>query len=151
MSSLILSPRSCTHSPQCHLRPPNPPDPNTQQPQYYVQPPTNIRLLPREVFSYEEFLSLRVRHSCEECDEGSLFENYSEVVEYPEPGPCGGTSGSPVTTCPNSPNSCITLTNTKSAQKIYKKREFKCDKCNEMFIQLANLCFHTKRKHELKI
>ena len=136
--------------PQCHFRPPNPPDPETQPPHYFVRPPTNIRLLPREVFSYEEFLSLRVRHNCEECDEGSLFENYSEIVEYPDPGPCGGTSGCPVSTCPNSPNSCITLVN-KSAQKNYRNRRFKCDVCNEMFTQLANLSFHVKRKHELKI
>ena len=37
------------------------------------------------------------------------------MVQYPDPGPCGGTSGRPVTTCPNNPNSSVTLLSSTTA------------------------------------
>ena len=101
----------------CFLRQPSYPSPSPGQTILHIPPPSNIRLLPRTVHSYQVFRSLQTTHECEECDKGALFNNYYEMVHYPDPGPCGGTSGSPVVTCPNHPNSSsILLSDTREGR-----------------------------------
>ena len=43
--------------------------------------------------------------------------NYYEIVQYPDPGPCGETSGSQVKSCPNHQNSKITIMKSGSEEK----------------------------------
>ena len=150
----ITSPTSpmCNHLPQCALRDPDPPPPFapiTAQEFYSASiPPSTVRLLPPRVSSYDDFRNLNSSHKCEECDEGALFNNYFEMVEYPDPGPCGGTSGSPVATCPNNPNSKVTILPIRQESRRkpwwYKEKSYKCDMCDQNFPQIRNLIFHTK-------
>ena len=150
-SSSISTSDICSHSPHhqdCYTRqpiPPATPDPASSQKCYY-RPPQNIRLLPREVSSYGEFLSLKSSHQCEECEDGGLFYNYTEVVEYPDPGPSRGVEGSPVLTCPNNQNARNPNVSKPETRKPSKKK-FKCDKCSRMFEKQGNLIFHKNRKH----
>ena len=142
----------CSHVPQCILRDPNPPPPFAPltSNEFYNPPipPPNICLLPDEVQSYQIFLSLKNDHSCEECTAGALYNNYHEMVHYPDPGPCGGTSGSPVMSCPNNPNTSIRiLANKDPASSKFKKRTFRCDICSDRLLSLSNLIFHRNRKH----
>ena len=141
----------CSHIPQCSLRQPNNPPPSP--PSNPLRPPSSIRLLPREVSSYKEFCELGTIHKCEECDEeGSLYFNYYEMVSYPDPGPCGGTSGSPVSTCPNDTNASISFNIISSENKSkFRKWTFKCKICGDHFTKKANLRFHKKRKHDMNI
>lgn len=123
---------NCCHVPQCILRHPNPPPPFGPITSYEfycpITPPPNIRLLPYEVPSFKMFQSLRTDHQCEDCAIGALYHNYHEMVHYPDPGPCRGTSGSQVMSCPNNPNTSITIIeNKKLEKKKYKKRSFQCD------------------------
>ena len=146
----------CSHIPQCALRDPNPPPPFapvTQQEFYSSpQPPAMIRLLPQSVDSFQEFRKLNNSHHCEECEEGSLFYNYYEMVQYPDPGPCGGTSGRPVTTCPNNPNSSVTVLSSTAEDRRrpwwYKKKTYKCDLCEQNFTQTRHMRFHRNRCHK---
>ena len=46
-----------------------------------------------------------------------FFYNYHEVVHYPDPGPCGGTSGSQVRLCPNNSHAKISISISKTAEK----------------------------------
>ena len=149
---------SCNHLPQCSLREPDPPPPFaplTAHEFYSVpKPPSTIRLLPHHVSSFQAFNNLRNNHKCEECEEGALFNKYFETVEYPDPGPCGGTSGSPVVTCPNNPNSKVTILKIRDEEQRrpwwYKPKTYKCDICSVVFPQLSNLAFHRNRKHRIK-
>jgi hypothetical protein len=67
---------------------------------------------------------MQISHECEECAEGALFHNYREIVQYPNSGPCGGTYGSPVTTCPNNPNANVTMLKTEDKSKHKNNRVF---------------------------
>ena len=142
----------CNHYPLCLMRHPIPPPPFAPITsfEFYtpVLPPPNIRLLPNEVQSYQIFCSLRNDHKCEECAAGALYHNYHEMVHYPDPGPCGGTSGSPVMSCPNNPNASICILKSKKPTKINsKKKSFQCEVCSDIFEILSKLIFHKNRKH----
>ena len=140
----------CLHS-GCFIRHPhNPPPPSCHQKNSYTPPPSNIRLLPRSVESCKAYRSLQIIHECEECEEGALFNNYYEMVEYPATGPSGGTSGSPVTICPNNPQAYITLlTKSTENKRIYRKRNIACKLCDQKFLEKTNLIFHTNRVHHM--
>ena len=138
-------PSGCLHYGCCLRQPISPP--KTQLKPNYVPPPPNIRLLPRIVSSYEAFRRLQTSHRCEECEDGSLFYNYHEMVQYPAPGPGGGTYGSPVPCCPNSPSAAdIEILSTEEKRK-YKKRNINCKFCDQKFFEKANLNFHLNRIH----
>ena len=135
---------ACSHF-GCYTRQPhNPPSSSNT----YQRPPSNIRLLPKSVSSYEVYSSLQVNHECEECEEGALFCNYYEMVEYPATGPSGGTYGSPVTVCPNHPHASINLldNSTEERKKILRKN-VSCKLCDKKFVQKTHLLFHMKRIH----
>ena len=118
------------------------------------KPPSTIRLLPQHVSSVQDFYKLSNNHKCEECEDGALFNNYYEMVQYPDPGPCGGTSGRPVVTCPNNPNSRVTILPSRDdVQKRpwwFKTKTYKCDLCSVVFPQMRSLMFHRNRKHRVK-
>jgi hypothetical protein len=138
----------CPHQ-ACFLRQPsNPPPPPPGQKIFHVAPPSNIRLLPRTVPSYQAFRSLQSGHECEECEKGALYNNYYEMVHYPDPGPCGGTSGSPVVTCPNNPSASLkVLMNNLDERKKVLRRNICCKLCEKKFMTKENLSFHMKRIH----
>jgi hypothetical protein len=87
-SELRCKDAGCSHL-ACFIRQPTNPSPSPGTKSFYIPPPSNIRLLPRSVQSYQAYRSLQTSHECEECEKGALYENYYEMVEYPEPGPCG--------------------------------------------------------------
>ena len=148
----------CCHIPQCYLRDPQPPPPFlplnwVEHSEYYEpRPPPNIRLLPNEVENVEIFHSLSTKHQCEECDSGSMFENHHELVYYPDPGPCGGTSGSQIKTCPNNPNAtnikvlAISQPRVPYWKQHKSKKRFRCNICDRRFEKMSNLTFHVNRK-----
>ena len=75
------------------------------------------------------FRGLQTCHTCEECENGSLYHNHTEIVEYPNPGPSRGTyDGSPVTSCPNQPNVSITLLKIEQKRKLVR-RGISCKVC----------------------
>ena len=114
----------------------------------YICPPANIRLLPLSVSTYQAFRSLHLSHACEECSEGSLIFNYHGIVQYPDPGPCGGTSGSQVRSCPNHPNAKISILPNRNQEKSRtRKKTFKCNPCGDSFSNQTNLIFHMNRNH----
>ena len=89
-------------------------------------------------------------HKCEECDEGMLYYNYTERVEYDDPGPSRGVTGTYLSACPNSPRACISFNSGGEGEhhsERYKKRNFKCDVCSKKF---ESLCFHINRNHVKK-
>ena len=134
----------CPHL-ACFVRQPsNPPVKDSKS--VYVSPPANIRLLPTDVSSYQDYRSLQISHECEECAEGALFQNYYEMVHYPNSGPGGGTYGSPVTTCPNNPNASISIQKTDVKRKNLR-RNIPCKLCEKTFLMKDNLLFHMKRMH----
>ena len=152
----------CSHAPQCISRNPQPPPPflplNWVDHFEYYEPsaPPNIKLLPEEVESVGIFYSLSSKHQCEECAPGSLFSNHHETVYYPDPGPCGGISGSQIKTCPNHPNATnIKLLTIAEPSVPYwkvkklKQKKFKCNICDERFVKMSNLIFHVNRKHSM--
>ena len=106
--------------------------------------PSSIRLLPYSVDSYQDFRDLHRSRECEECAEGSLFYNYYEIVHYPNPGPCDGTSGSQVRSCPYHPNSEISLKLEERRKPL--RKNIKCKMCSMQFLIKANLNFHLSRK-----
>ena len=138
---------NCHHVPQCTLKQPKASQVDQpKSPSSY--PPSHIRLLPLEVSSLQDFRELaKTNHECEECEEGALFNNFQEIVYYPDPGLCGGTSGSPVKSCPNNQNSRIVVRETTENIVKFKWRNFKCKQCDHRFSKKANLNFHIKRKH----
>ena len=140
----------CHHAPQCLRRHPNPPThyaPTSAQNR--PNPPPNIRLLPREAETFQIFNQLSsCNHECEECSEGDLFHDFHEMLHYPDPGPCGGTSGSPVKSCPNNPFSQIEVFSSPQISKKIIKKCFKCDVCSQSFTLMSNLVFHRNRIHE---
>ena len=138
--------KDCTHS-GCFLRQPKTPAHFPHSKPLYLAPPPNIRLLPRNVYTYQDFRNLHISHECEECTDDSLFYNYHEIVSYPDPGPCGGTSGSQVKTCPNHPNSKITITAIQDQKRNENKRTLKCISCSKKFSNQGNLIFHMNRIH----
>ena len=117
----------CNHS-VCFIRQPKSPPTYFPPKNFYLSPPKNIRLLPYQVSSYQDFESLNVRHECNECDTNSLFFNYHEIVQYQEP---DGTRGSQVRSCPNHPNSVITIESPNDKKTRNRRRTFKCHLCNE--------------------
>ena len=70
------------------------------------------------------------------------------MVHYPDPGPCGGTSGSPVVTCPNNPNgtSIILMDATEDRIKVLR-RNICCKLCEKKFMNKENLTFHMNMMH----
>ena len=94
----------CSHSPQCVSRHPDIPPPFaplTFSEYYYPpKPPANIRLLPDQRLTYPEYCKLQVSHTCVECEVGTMYHNYTEKVEYSDPGPCGGVMGTYPLACP---------------------------------------------------
>jgi hypothetical protein len=143
----------CNHKPQCITREPNPPPPFAPitAHEFYSppDPPPFIKLLPSEVETFQDFKNLNSSHKCEECEQGGLYSNFHQMVHYPDPGPCGGTSGQPVKSCPNHPNAEIRIVAVKEAKK-FKKKKFSCDACSDRFSETMNLIFHRNRKHKLK-
>ena len=150
----------CEHTPQCLKREPRlPPSSfplNWSDHYNFFEPkaPSNIRILPSHVSSIQTFNNLHNNHLCEECELGSLFHHHHEIVQYPEPGPLGGTSGRPVKTCPNNPNSSeIRLLNLPEqnlpqwkVQKMNQKK-YKCALCAQKYRTQGQLIFHVNRKH----
>jgi hypothetical protein len=135
----------CPHL-ACFVRQPSSPLPSPGRNIFHIPPPSNILILPRSVESYQVFRSLQRIHECEECEKGSLFNNYYEIVHYPDPGPCGGTSGSPVVTCPINPNSVI-FVDTREDRKKLLRRNIGCKLCEKKFVKKENLTFHMNRMH----
>ena len=113
----------CTHSSGCFIRQPKTPPYFPSPKCSYNPPPSNIRLLPFSVSTYQDFRNLHSSHECEECTVGSLFHNYHEIVQYPDPGPCGGTSGSRVKSCSNNQNSKITIMNIRCEEKVENEHQ----------------------------
>lgn len=150
----------CEHTPQCLKREPRlPPSTfplNWSDHYNFFEPkaPSNIRILPSHVSSIQTFNNMHNNHLCEECELGSLFHLHHEIVQYPEPGPLGGTSGRPVKTCPNNSNSSeIRLLNLPDqnlphwkVQKMNQKK-YKCDLCAQKYRTQGQLIFHVNRKH----
>ena len=92
-------------------------------------------------------------HKCEECDEGMLYHNYTERVEYNDPGPSGGVSGVYLRACPNSPRACVSFNSSGEGEfrsGKYKKMNFKCDVCSKKFESIGHLCFNMNRNHVIK-
>ena len=90
-------------------------------------------------------------HKCEECEVGTLYHNYTERVEYSDPGPCGGVMGTYPLACPNNPKATIKLRNIKVEEHKQNRRiGEKCDICNMRFSRDVNVRFHIKRMHALK-
>ena len=89
----------CHHSPQWTLRQPATPPPfepiSFEQFYHPEKPPKHIYLLPSRTLAYSEFREVQFKgeHECEECGPGMLYHEYTERVEYSDPGPCGGTTG----------------------------------------------------------
>ena len=75
-----------------------------------------------------------------------LFHNFSERVEYNDPGPCGGVMGTYMSSCPNHPKAAIVLREIEE-KKTHKKKKVKCQLCGETFSGKSNVEFHKKRKH----
>ena len=136
----------CSHF-GCHFRQPHNPPKSTNSKNTYISPPTNIRILPSSVESFEVFSSLQVIHQCEECENGALYCNYYEMVQYPATGPSGGTYGSPVTVCPNHPHAKITILNNRAEDKRKLRRKNICKLCDKKFLEKTNLTFHMNRAH----
>ena len=139
----------------CFLRQPNPPASHfPSKKSTYIYPPDNIRLLPYSVPTYQDFRSLHADHECEDCSDGSLFSNYHEIVHYPDPGPCGGTSGSQVKSCPNHPNAEISIKTSSDPggnKTKHKRKTFKCNFCAQYFSKPEHLTFHMNRLHGQKM
>ena len=159
MKSAPVPTHECSHYPQCMLRHPNPPPPFAPITfdQFYnpPKPPIQINLLPTNTLSFREFCDLEnmQNHQCEECAVGMLYHNYTERVEYQDPGPSGGFTGVYRTVCPNSPKATI-FVNTghkedKKRNKLQKKK-FKCDICSKNFEKSGLLSFHVNRMHARK-
>ena len=100
----------------------------------------------KPVLSYDYHIALKTKHECEEFEEGALFLNYYEMVRYPDPGPCGGTSGSPVRTCPNSPNATIIVLAISEHKRNVWKRNVFCKLWTKTYLD-----FHMKMMHSKKI
>ena len=70
------------------------------------------------------------------------------MVNYPDPGPCGGTSGSPVVTCPNHPNSIsIILLDTIEGRSEVLRRNIDCKVCGKRFLKKEHLSPDMNRMH----
>ena len=151
-------PHNCHHSPQCTLRQPNPPPPfapiSFEQFYHPEKPPKHIYLLPSRTLAYSEFreLQLKGEHECEECSPGMLYHEYTERVEYSDPGPCGGTSAQYLRICPNSQRATISVHSweMEKSEKKFKAQSFKCNICNRVFGKAGLLCFHTNQTHRRK-
>ena len=146
----------CPHPSQCVLRHPDPPPPFAPLTfdQFYnpPKPPPHIRLLPDQRLTYSQYCELSVSHKCEECDEGGLYHNYTERVEYDDPGPCRGVIGTYPLACPNHPKAVIRLKEvSESENKWWMKLKIQCDLCSKTFSKESNMNFHKKRNHMLKI
>ena len=155
-TSKVTSPHGCSHYPQCMSRHPDPPppfDPLTFDQVYNPpKPPSHIRLLPDHRLTYPQYWELNVSHQCEECEEGGLYHNYAERVEYDDPGPCRGVMGTYPLACPNHPKAVIKLKEISEPEhKSYRKLALKCELCSETFTTDSNLNFHKKRIHVKKI
>ena len=148
----------CPHSPQCTLRDPNPPPPFAPITfeQYYhpEKPPKQISLLPSTRLSFSEFCELDRKggHQCEECEPGMLFYNYTERVEYVNPGPCGGTMAQYLRACPNSPRTTISVSafEIETRLKKIKTLSFRCEICDKAFEKKGAFSFHMNRIHRRK-
>jgi hypothetical protein len=140
------------------LRHPNPPPPfapiSFEQFHHPEKPPKEICLLPSQTLSYSDFceLDLKGGHECEECSPGMLYYNYTERVEYSNPGRGGGVMAMYLRVCPNSPRATISVTTCEKDQswKRSVKQNFKCDACDKMFGKIGLLCFHRNRNHARK-
>ena len=163
LNRLIVStckdlPNRCLHSPQCTLRHPNTPPPfapiTFEQFYHHEKPPKQIFLLPCRRLSFIEFRELESKgeHECEECEPGMLFNEYTERVEYCNPGPCGGTMAQYLRACPNSPRATISVTGLEIETKIknIKTQYFRCEICAKVFEKFGTLSFHTSRMHGRK-
>jgi hypothetical protein len=124
-NSSTESQSDCPHQAWFLRQPSSTPPPPPGQKIFHVAPPSNIRLLPRTVPSYQAFRSLQSSHECEECEKGALYNNYHEMVHYPDPGPWEGTSGSPVATCPNNKNANLkVLMNSLEEKRKFSEETF---------------------------
>ena len=77
-----------------------------------------------------------------------LCQDYTERVEYDDPGPCGGVEATYMSTCPNHPKALIDVE--KISEEIIfevKKNNFKCDICSVAFSKESSVAFHVKRNH----
>ena len=141
---------SCSHTPQCMVRHPNPPPPFAPITfnQFYnpPKPPTHIKIFPDERLTYDEYLNLIVSHKCEEFGERMLY--HTERVEYDDPGPCGGVEATYMSTCPNHTKASIVLENISEEKNLkLKKQNFKCEICSVAFTKESSVTFHVNRKH----
>ena len=82
-----------------------------------------------------------------------LYHNYTERVEYDDPGPSGGVTGTYLNACPNSPRACITFNSGGGGElnsARYKKKNVKCEICSKKFETKGHLSFHMNRNHVRK-
>ena len=95
--------------------------------------------------SYQQYWDLALNHECEECEQGMLFYNYVEKVEYFDPEPPGDVIKTALYTCPNHSKAIIVIEEEKINEVT--KKEVECNICRKGFSSLQNLEFHKRRTH----